>query len=260
LSAVGRRLFGILAAVALASGATAQNNIEPVADRKPVENLVRRLFALSNQKQLGSVEGQSLRSGEMSKAQMTSFGALPDPDKIIMMTEGNAVVRIPAMDKQPDLYLFAARDASGSWTWNAYRSLALTGMLENLRNALRKKSPLTATEAATLRNVELTLSSDKQLIAWFAAHRPELDAIRLKTRPKRPINSRNKSADARRLAGLGLSFSALSDDVTSITIGGMVDNEVGYMFAPLGKVPAISADRYIWIEPLGDGWYLYKTT
>lgn len=44
-------------------------------------------------------------------------------------------------------------------------------------------------------------------------------------------------------------------------IGGVVDNSVGYMYQPdPKKLPNISAGYFILIRPLGNGWYLYKTT
>lgn len=44
-------------------------------------------------------------------------------------------------------------------------------------------------------------------------------------------------------------------------IGGVLDNSVGYMYQPdPAKVPPVSAGYFILIRPLGNGWYLYKTT
>lgn len=44
-------------------------------------------------------------------------------------------------------------------------------------------------------------------------------------------------------------------------IGGVLDNSVGYMYQPdSSKVPQVTAGYFILIRPLGNGWYLYKTT
>lgn len=44
-------------------------------------------------------------------------------------------------------------------------------------------------------------------------------------------------------------------------IGGVLDNSVGYMYQPdPAKLPKVSAGYFILIRPLGNGWYLYKTT
>jgi hypothetical protein len=249
-----------LLAVAVPVAATAQSNVAAVADAKPVQALVQRIFDLSKAKQLASAEGQALRSGEMAKAKVTTLGSAAYPDKIVMLTDDMAVVRLPASKEHPDLYLYANRDSAGLWTWNSYRALALTGILFSLRDGLRKKKTLTNDEANTLRNVELTLSSDKALIGWFATHRQDLEKVRIATRTGKPIDSSGKNSASKLLAELGLLGATFEDGVLSVTIGGMVDNEVGFLFAPPNKVPAISSDRYIWIEPIGDDWYLYKTT
>lgn len=44
-------------------------------------------------------------------------------------------------------------------------------------------------------------------------------------------------------------------------IGGMIDNTVGYMYQPdPKKVPLITEKHYIYLRPLGNGWYVFKTT
>ena len=44
-------------------------------------------------------------------------------------------------------------------------------------------------------------------------------------------------------------------------VGGVSDNSVGYMYQPdPAKLPPVSAGYFILIRPLGNGWYLYKTT
>ncbi len=44
-------------------------------------------------------------------------------------------------------------------------------------------------------------------------------------------------------------------------IGGIIDNTVGYLYqSDANKVPKMSKDLYIMIKPLGNGWYMYKTT
>ena len=44
-------------------------------------------------------------------------------------------------------------------------------------------------------------------------------------------------------------------------VGGVLDNSVGYMYQPdPSRLPQVSAGYFILIRPLGNGWYLYKTT
>ena len=49
--------------------------------------------------------------------------------------------------------------------------------------------------------------------------------------------------------------------VTTVTIGGVLDNSLGFLHAAdPAAVPPVGPEEYIWIEPVGDGWYLFKTT
>jgi len=51
------------------------------------------------------------------------------------------------------------------------------------------------------------------------------------------------------------------NDIIDFSIGGMIDNSVGYFYRKdKNKLPAMSDNRYIMIKNLGDGWYLYKMT
>lgn len=44
-------------------------------------------------------------------------------------------------------------------------------------------------------------------------------------------------------------------------IGGMIDNEVGYLYVKDKKnLPEMNLDRVIMLKEIGNGWYIYKTT
>lgn len=45
-----------------------------------------------------------------------------------------------------------------------------------------------------------------------------------------------------------------------VSIGGLADNEVGFVLADGELGLTISSDDYIWIEPLAGGWHLFRTT
>jgi hypothetical protein len=45
-----------------------------------------------------------------------------------------------------------------------------------------------------------------------------------------------------------------------ITIGGITDNSVGFVYSPAKTPPLIDGWRYIWVEEVAPGWYLYRTT
>jgi hypothetical protein len=50
-------------------------------------------------------------------------------------------------------------------------------------------------------------------------------------------------------------------DFIGFLIGGLIDNTAGYFYQPdIRKVPPISKNLYIMIKPLGNGWFMYKTT
>lgn len=51
-----------------------------------------------------------------------------------------------------------------------------------------------------------------------------------------------------------------SDGSVEITIGGITDNTVGFVFSPTEKPPQIDGWRYIWIEKVAPFWYLFRTT
>ena len=51
-----------------------------------------------------------------------------------------------------------------------------------------------------------------------------------------------------------------SNGNVEITIGGITDNSVGFVYSPSGTPPPIDGWRYIWVEKVAAGWYLYRTT
>lgn len=60
-----------------------------------------------------------------------------------------------------------------------------------------------------------------------------------------------------------LHFTALetkSDGSIEFTIGGMLDNTVGFIYSPKDAPPQIDGWRYIWVEKIAAGWYLFRTT
>ena len=117
-----------------------------------------------------------------------------------------------------------------------------------------------------LANLELMLASDRDLRAWFDHNRHDLETLRAMTQNGRETAGNDDemtmvdtSALRRRLHLDAISFS--STGIVRVTIGGMTDNEVGFLHASNpAAVPPIDPSDHIWIEPLGDGWYLFRTT
>lgn len=51
-----------------------------------------------------------------------------------------------------------------------------------------------------------------------------------------------------------------ADSSVEFTIGGITDNTVGFIYSPKDAPPKIDGWRYIWIEKIAAGWYLFRTT
>ena len=68
-----------------------------------------------------------------------------------------------------------------------------------------------------------------------------------------------KSAAALKSLHFTLLETKFTGDI-EITIGGVTDNAVGLIYSPKDKPPQIDGWRYIWVEKLAAGWYLFRTT
>ncbi len=123
-----------------------------------------------------------------------------------------------------------------------------------------------------LPNLRLTVASDVSLKGYFEEHRASLERI-VAAYAADPTLAHVLSdergepgaavADVLRDLHLNRAFrgTMTGDDGVSIGIGGMLDNEVGYLYVPAGaQPPRMRESNYIYVEPLGGGWYLFKTT
>ena len=43
-----------------------------------------------------------------------------------------------------------------------------------------------------------------------------------------------------------------------LTVAGVHDDAIGYLYTPTGELPAISDDEYYYLESLGDNWYIFR--
>jgi hypothetical protein len=66
--------------------------------------------------------------------------------------------------------------------------------------------------------------------------------------------------EQKQLRELGLSSARRQHNGIEILIGGIIDNSVGFLNLQSGEPPPISPDEYIWVESLGNGWFLFRTT
>jgi hypothetical protein len=215
------------------------------------EEAIALFVELNNRSELLSAEGKRLLAGELDDIDRPGEGILPPADKVLRISDTESVARVPAREgSHPDLYFYLDRESDG-WTVTAIRTLSLTGLFQEMRRTLRQMPTRSPVEEASLRNAELILSDDRTLLAWAAEHSVLLD--RARADPRSPDVAREFEA-------AGGNQVRTDDGLIILSVGGIMDNEVGFLFAPEGRLPAISLTDYIWIEPAGRGWYLFKTT
>jgi hypothetical protein len=249
------RLIVALLLVALAIPVTAQSNFIEADDAGPRAALAR-LVALNSEHALDGREGQALLDGEMDDRAGASLGLLDGPERITMLADERAVARMRYRERR-DVYLYLRR-ANGNWTIVAWRMMALPPFVVILRDGLRAEGTRSTEQDEMLDNLDLTTRTDAELHDWFGAHRSEIERLRNLVE-----NGQSASGEAREI-GRNLHIlgaNANTPELTTIVIGGILDNSVGFLHADdPGAVPAIDPDEYIWIEPVGGGWYLFRTT
>jgi len=213
--------------------------------------VARAFVRYSNESRLDVAEARRLMSGELAAFDAASLGgAVPEPDRVVILPDGSAVARIPAGPQgNPDIYLFIGQ-SDGVWSVRAIRALALTGPFRALATALDALPSRTAEQETALRNARLTLSPDRELIDWSRRHRAVLERARAE-----PDSPGTQAA----LEEVGAHRAYREDGRVHVGIGGILDNEVGFLFAPDGVPPPIDRSNFIWVEDAGGGWFLYKT-
>lgn len=192
----------------------------------------------------------------------------------VSMSGDAAVFAVTIRERDRVLDLYAFLESRGSeWRMGSIRGLALPPLYYMLLDSLKAKPALPDSEAADLANMELVTSSDSALRAYFTTHRAELvalvtafiDADIALARANewfRPVETPPELAARLR----ALSLNAISRDSENpgcirVSIGGILDNDVGYLYAPAGCTPpAMSPHDVILLDGLDPGWYLYKTT
>lgn len=208
--------------------------------------------------------------------------------------EKTAVINITITDsaKQAfDGYLHFVKD--DVWKVTSFRALALTGMIAQIKDMLENMTEAqidsTIEQSKTdtigfamfkskeeyklkLGNTRLTLASDKELVNHFNENKREFNRLK----DSILIEIRNVKVDEEREMKVGEQFQSDCESlfISFITaggyqfgecinflIGGMVDNTVGYIYAPnKNDIPKMSPHRIIMLREIGNGWYLYKTT
>lgn len=207
--------------------------------------------------------------------------------------DDRAVVSINFADSTGDsfdCYLHFVHDSV--WKATAFRSLAMTQIPYDIKTELER---LTEDEIDQLildtkngesdfmkiksredfdyelGNLRLLLSTDKEIVEHFLRNEEAFNQVKnqileefhsaIEQEGAVRIGDDQKSSLRKLFISSvktgGFDFS----ETMNFSIGGMLDNTVGYLFVPEGKsVPAMHPDRIIMIRKIGNGWYIYKTT
>ena len=226
-----------------------------------------RFLSLNAAEQLHLAEGPEIRTGEAAEWNVSAIGPLPERhDRLIAIGEGEAVARVAANppDGDPvDLY-FYLEGAEQGWRVSAMRSLALPPFVYMMMDQLEAQPSRSAEEDATIANLRLVTRPDAELVRWFGENRSAIDAL-ADAYERLPSGSGAVRDDAdaapevsAALQALHLTQISTEEGRLVLVIGGIMDNAVGIMrtTAP----PPISPTEYIWVEPLAEGWFLFKTT
>lgn len=48
-------------------------------------------------------------------------------------------------------------------------------------------------------------------------------------------------------------------DAILLTVGGQIEQAVGYLYSPRGELPWINPEEYFYLEELGDGWWIFRS-
>lgn len=207
---------------------------------------------------------------------------------LLGQTENKAVVGMTILDssgKGFDTYLHFEKDTI--WKINAFRGLALTGMIEQMVQELEKLTPaqieaLIKSETGVFKskedfdfqlgNAKLTIELDDNIIKHFLTNQAEFEHLKnlaLQQMETEKINDNERIKLVENLSSeyhkIFISSISTGDDELgkgiNFLIGGMTDNTVGYLFVKDKKdLPEMSPDNIIMLKEIGNGWYIYKTT
>jgi len=236
------------------------------------ETLVK-VLNLSNSSKLATKPALAMLSGVARGWDLKSLGTLqPQPDKIMAIDANHAVGRTQWSGKDgqtTDYYFYLVKDIDGQWKVEDCRSLASIGVAWEARKKLKAKKKLSAEQIYQINNMNLLLSSDAQLSAWFKNNKNRLDALyRLAKALPKPYPAIIRASDkkygtiASTIAALNLdSISMAETGELQVILGGFDRDFVGLLYSDRkGKLPPVSPRAWLWVEDLGGHWYLFRHT
>jgi hypothetical protein len=279
------RMMTVLVFLILTVSKVYSQNYEPL-------DLARKIFDknnLPNIKNYISGEYEGIPNGkDLPKGAVTKF-------ILLEQTQKTAVVGMTVLDsagKGIDTYLHFQKDTV--WKMNAFRALAMTGMLEQVVIELEKitaqqlddlitnskskkkngRSVFTSREDYNfqLGNAKLTLELDENIAKHFLENRAEFERIKNLALAELEKNKADENRNIKLIESIKPEYQKLF--ITSISsgdynlrncvnflIGGMVDNLVGYFYVKdKNDLPKMNPSQIIMIREIGNGWYIYKTT
>ena len=153
-----------------------------------------------------------------------------------------------------DWYAYLERE-NEIWKLSAVRKLALPGMFFMALQQLETKQKRSEEEEWKYQNMLLTIKSDKELKEYLKSKLVEFnDVVALLLKDK---NEQYEIKSKR----LFINSIENNNGVIELSIGGILDNSVGYLYVmPGNNPPEMSPSEFIYIEKITDGWYIYKTT
>lgn len=189
------------------------------------------------------------------------------------------VTHLRDSERARDWYTFLRREG-GAWKISEVRSFVPQPIYEALVQdweERRSRRDLPDSLVSVLETIRLTAASDSALAAYLLAHEPAFRALAERFAAARELTSLSMvsgstgnvtPADTHALKealhALHLSGVLRRQEEPGclfLVIGGLGDNEVGYIHAPPGCTPPlISPGGYIYVEQVAPGWYLYRTT
>jgi len=202
--------------------------------------------------------------------------------KMIYQDTGRAVVAVWLHDSLTSMDVYFYLQHREVWTVYAVRSLVMKAEAEKELQRLdsipekqrgkKYKETWGHTWKFDYANVTLWNSSDSGLATYFYSHADDFNALEKLRNQKFPVAPSDsvgkkmisdkkirKKTDALLIRDIFIDKHA--PGCVLYFIGGILDNSVGYMYQPDPVlVPKPTAGYFIIIRPLGNGWYLYKTT
>ena len=231
----------------------------------------------------GRPNGQDLQNGSTTK-----FSLLGQTEKAAVV----AMTILDSLGKGLDAYLHFEKNTV--WKMSAFRALAMTGIIEQVKIELEKMTLQQVDDIIAksnkkkkddfamftsrddynfqLGNAKLTLELDDNIAKHFVTNKAEFERLKnlaLTQLEKEKLDEErsiklieNLKADYQRLFISSVSTGGYElGNCINFLIGGMVDNSVGYIYVKDKKdLPEINSDRVIMIKEIGNGWYIYKTT